>query len=88
MNLKRTNGARVGPLWLRVVQKAPRPRFQKGGLTPVAVALHEGLLSGTREWYLWRASEIHEGFREFARSAGVSLRARHFVLKPQNNLKE
>jgi hypothetical protein len=25
MNLKRTNGARVGPLWLRVVQKAPRP---------------------------------------------------------------
>jgi len=51
MNLKRTNGARVGPLWLRVVQKAPRPRFQKDGLTSVAVALHEGLLSGTREWY-------------------------------------
>ena len=74
MNLKRTNGARVGPLWLRVVQKAPRPRFQKDGLTPVAVARHEGLLSG------WRASEIHEGFREFARSAGVSLRARQFFV--------
>jgi hypothetical protein len=78
MNLKRSNGVRLGPLCASSCPKStPPPTSKKRRLKPAAAAARRiaewdmAVVSSNRQ-----ASEIHKVFRELVRSGGVSRRTK------------